>query len=182
MPNFYNGYGQNYQMPQYQYQQSYAQPQVQPSVPSPNSMTWVDGEVGAKACQYPQGWVGPYPVWDTNDQIIYVKSVNPYGIPNPLQKIHYWMEDQPQTQLLPSNMSGYGMSGNNSATNQTTDTTNYATKDDMNELKEELRNIKNDLFSRINQNGSMSGAVNNGMMNTPNNNDNRKGGNRNNNA
>ncbi len=178
MPNFYNnGYGQNYQMPQYQYQQSYAQPVQQQPISSPNSMTWVDGEVGAKACQYPQGWVGPYPVWDTNDQIIYIKSVNQYGIPNPLQKIHYWMEDQPQTQLLPNAMPGYGVSGNNSGTNQTTDMTNYATKEDMNDLKEELRSIKNDLLSRTNQNG-MTTAINTPTIS----NDNRKGGNRNNNV
>ena len=64
----------------------------------PIGIVWVDGEVGAKAYQLPSGWPAnaPMPLWDTNDTVIYLKSINPMGMPNPLQKIHYRMEEQEQ--------------------------------------------------------------------------------------
>ena len=64
----------------------------------PIGIVWVDGEVGAKAYQLPAGWPvnAPMPLWDTNDTIIYLKSTNQMGMPNPIQKVRYTMEDQPR--------------------------------------------------------------------------------------
>ena len=92
------------------YQQQYSQAMMQPqySMPQNNAsyaaqqqpvgIVWVDGEVGAKAYQLPAGWPvnAPMPLWDTNDTIIYLKSTNQMGMPNPIQKVRYTMEDQPR--------------------------------------------------------------------------------------
>lgn len=57
---------------------------------------WVDGEVGAKAFQMPAGWPANTPIalWDTNDTVIYLKSINAMGMPNPLQIAHYQLEER----------------------------------------------------------------------------------------
>lgn len=121
--------------------QSFAQQPTQPQVGQ--GMIWVDGEVGAKAYQMPQGWpVGtPVPLWDTNDPVIYLKSINQMGMPNPLQKIHYTMEEQQQSKLPASQMSG---------DNQMQGAQNFATKEDFEQLKKELK----ESIQNLNQNGS----------------------------
>lgn len=99
-----------------------------------NGIIWVDGEVGAKAYQMPAGWpVGtPIALWDTNDTIIYLKSINQMGMPNPLQKLHYTMENQ---QSLPAAVTVE----NNEM---------YVTKEDFESFKTELM----DLVTSPNQN------------------------------
>lgn len=71
--------------------------QTQPAQPHHSEMgiKWVDGEVGAKAYQMPSGWPANIPIalWDTNDTVIYLKSINPMGMPNPLQKARYVLEE-----------------------------------------------------------------------------------------
>lgn len=67
----------------------------------------------------------PIALWDTNDQIIYLKSVNQMGMPNPLQKIHYTM-DENQMKYLPAGQSG-------------SPEPNYVTKEDLDIFKNELR-------------------------------------------
>ena len=96
-PNYpYSLYTQPSYTPDTAPQQQSAQQAAQPGQ---TGIIWVDGEVGAKAYQLPQGWPAntPMPLWDTNDTIIYLKSTNPMGMPNPLQKIYYRMEETQQT-------------------------------------------------------------------------------------
>lgn len=100
---------------------------------------WVDGEVGAKAYQLPAGWPAntPMPLWDTNDTIIYLKSTNPMGMPNPLQKIHYRMEEQQtsQTGAAPYHQPGPALlPGGESGKNE-----QYVTREDLDRMKDELR-------------------------------------------
>ena len=101
-------------------------------------LIWVDGEVGAKAYQLPAGWPANQPIalWDTNDTVIYLKSINPMGMPNPLQKAHYTLEEY----------RGVGMSGKNG-------TENTAAVPDMKEYvkKEDLERMKQDLIDTIGQ-------------------------------
>ena len=128
-PNSYAAYGQ--QPVQQQAQNSYAVPQQTAGI------VWVDGEVGAKAYQLPSGWPAntPMPLWDTNDTIIYLKSTNPMGMPNPLQKIHYRMDEQggqsgqAYRPAAPALMSG----------EQDSHTGQYVTRDDFEQMKRELR-------------------------------------------
>lgn len=136
--------------PQYQmypansYQQSYGTVQ-QPVYQQPaNSfqtqqaaigIVWVDGEIGAKAYQLPANWPAnsPMPLWDTNDTIIYLKSTNPMGMPNPLQKIHYRMEETSKQPMMQS-----GQTALPPAEQTSHDRSDYVTKDDLERLKEEL--------------------------------------------
>lgn len=141
MPNYYNPY--NF-FPATYPQQSYAPQNPQMSMTPPQqqkAMEWVEGEVGAKAFQMPQGWPAnqPIPLWDSTDTIIWLKSWSPMGIPNPMQKLKYEMPQQSQNQVMlqSGNMSG--------ATNP-----EYITKEDFEAFKAEVRE------SMKNQNGNNS--------------------------
>ena len=143
--NFQSGYGYpmysatNYQaytptQPQYAQQgNNGCQQQAQNA-----GIIWVDGEVGAKAYQLPQGWPAnaPMPLWDTNDTIIYLKSVNQMGMPNPLQKVHYTM-DEPQRSPMMSNANQQAVLP--ASEHRMPDMSAYVTKDDLERMKEELK-------------------------------------------
>ena len=138
----YYNYYQQYPYNLYQPNQSYSS--------NIKSMEWVDGEVGAKAFQMPQGWPAETPIvlWDNSEKKIYLKSWNQMGMPNPMQELDYEIKERTNPALLPSNISG--------------DTNQYVTKEDFNQFKEELRN--------------MVSAMNNSSNN--NNNNTNRGGNR----
>lgn len=132
--------------PSNSYQQQYSQagmqqaqyPQMSQGLPSqqPVGIVWVDGEVGAKAYQLPTGWPvnAPMPLWDTNDTIIYLKSTNQMGMPNPIQKVRYTMDEQARSApamqssqaALPSGAGGQDM-------------TQYVRRDELETMKEELK-------------------------------------------
>lgn len=133
-PSFYGGIGQQ-MYPQYPNQQ--AQPVTQPQ--QTGGLIWVDGEVGAKAYQLPSGLPANQPValWDTNDTVIYLKSVNPMGMPNPLQKAHYTLEE-------------YRGTGPATSGAEQPDATQYVRKEDMERMKQELM----DAIGKVNTSGS----------------------------
>lgn len=131
MANYYNPYlqqpgmpisygGNAYQLPM---QQNYipAQPPMQSNV------IGVDGEVGAKAYNIPNGSTGPIALWDTNDNVIYMRTFNAAGMPMPLKKLRY-VEEEP-TQMLP------GQSG------AQIDTSQFVTKSDFEQLRNEIRQM-----------------------------------------
>lgn len=127
-------YSQAYQQPYQQPAMSYAQPQQ-----SRVGIEWVDGEVGAKAFQLPAGWPvnAPMPLWDTNDTVIYLKSINQMGMPNPLQKVRYTMEEQPR---MSAAMSSQAALPSGDMQNQPMpDMSEYVRKDELNQMKEELK-------------------------------------------
>lgn len=139
MPNYpvpyqnnwgYNGVGQQ-MFPQYQ--QTFAQQPMQQGVQNQSGMgiKWVDGEVGAKAFQMPAGWPPNQPIdlWDTNDTVIYLKSINPMGMPNPLQKARYELEGMKSGEMAT------GFSGD---TEQKTDMSQFVKKEDLERMKQEL--------------------------------------------
>ena len=113
----------------------YTQQPANPPQQNQSGIAWVDGEVGAKAYQLPAGWPAntPMPLWDTNDTIIYLKSTNPMGMPNPLQRIHYRMEEQEQ------HASGTSFASSAPALMSGEHHEQYATKEDIERMKEELR-------------------------------------------
>lgn len=121
-----------------------AQPQMQqpgpayaaPPLQTQTGIIWVDGEVGAKAHQLPAGWPvnNPLPLWDANDTLIYLKSTNQMGMPNPLQRLRYTMEDPMQSQpdrrsATPALMSGDPIE----------EERKYVTHDDLERMKNELQ-------------------------------------------
>ena len=105
-----------------QYQQNMPTQQTQNS----HGLIWVDGEVGAKAYQLPPNWPANQPIalWDTNDTVIYLKSINPMGMPNPLQKACYKLEGM---------NSGEKVSGHAEP-----DMSEYVRKEDLDKMKHEL--------------------------------------------
>lgn len=127
----YSGVGQQ-MYPQYQAQSMGMQQPTQQQVQvSTMGLKWVDGEVGAKAFQIPQGWPANQPIalWDTNDTVIYLKSMNPMGMPNPLQKAHYTLEGADRGEKT------QGYSGDAEPRH---DMTEYVKKDDLERMKREL--------------------------------------------
>lgn len=143
-PNMYNTYGQMYgnSYGQQMYPQSMQgmqgmQPQIYGQTPAvKGEIEWVDGEVGAKAYQVPAGMTKPVALWDTNDTVIYLKSVNQYGIPNPIQKIHYRMEE-----MVPKYMGQdqAKLESGDARTETKPDMTGYVRKDELDAMKEELK-------------------------------------------
>lgn len=142
MPNYpvpyqnnwgYSGVGQQ-MYPQYQGQMSAmgTMPQT-PQSQSGHGLIWVDGEVGAKAYQMPSGWPANTPIalWDTNDTVIYLKSTNPMGMPNPLQKACYKLEG------VASGEKRVGFSGETAKADMP-DLTQYVRKEDLEKMKQDL--------------------------------------------
>ena len=119
----------------YYQQYPYLYPQNQSYSNNIKSMEWVDGEVGAKAFQMPQGWPAETPIvlWDNSEKKIYLKSWNQMGMPNPMQELDYEIKERTNPALLPSNISG--------------DTNQYVTKEDFDQFKEELRNMVSSIGS-----------------------------------
>ena len=109
-----------------QYQQNMPAQQTQNSP----GLIWVDGEVGAKAYQLPPNWPANQPIalWDANDTVIYLKSINPMGMPNPLQKACYRLEGV-QTGEKSSGFDG---------TAKQPDMSEYVRKEDLDKMKHEL--------------------------------------------
>lgn len=84
----YNGFPATYQ-PMYPYTQSYTPVQVQPqsvapvqspAQPSQSSIIWVSGEAGAKA--YLVAPNNTVQLWDSEAQVIYLKSADASGMPS----------------------------------------------------------------------------------------------------
>lgn len=153
MPNYYN--------PNLFYPATYQNAYSNPIYPLPQQqvaqsgmamtddlvMKWVDGEVGAKAFQMPPGWPAnkPIPLWDSTDTNVFLKSWSPMGFPNPIQKLHYTMPEQQAPSVLPA-----GQSGQTSEASAP-DMSQYVTKDDLNQMKQEIRNMLNNQNGRGNQ-------------------------------
>ena len=76
-----------------QYPIGQTQPIQSFTTPVKGVIEWVDGEVGARAMQIPQGMTMPVALWDTNEPVIYVRSINQMGMPNPIKKIRYTVEE-----------------------------------------------------------------------------------------
>lgn len=128
----YPQYGQYPQYPQSGSMQTAQTSQGQTYGPG---LIWVDGEVGAKAFQMPAGWPANQPIdlWDTNDTVIYLKSVNPFGMPNPLQKAHYTLEEQ-----VPKYTGRENMRTESGDAEKPHDMSQYVRKDELDTMKAEL--------------------------------------------
>ena len=134
---YYNPYyyAQN---PYYQQNQSYSN--------AVKTMEWVEGEVGAKAFQMPQGWPPETPIalWDNSEKKIYLKSWNQMGMPNQMQELTYTIKEKTNPALLSENVSGH-----------TQDTSNFATKEDLELIKQEIKNLANTIATN---NGARGGS------------------------
>ena len=138
MPNYYNPYMYSPNMyASYGYQPTAPMPPVSQTTAGNNYMVSVDGEMAARAWQSPTQ-MGPnmiIPLWDLDGQHVYFKSTDAYGRMNPLRKGRVVFDDDVTN--LPEGVSG------------APDMSGFVTKDDLNDLRHELRNLIRD----SNQNG-----------------------------
>lgn len=155
MASYFNPY---LQQPGYQvaynggsvYQTAPVQPVVQQSYapaqpPMQSNVIGVDGEIGAKAFNIPNGSTGPIALWDTNDNVIYMRTFNAAGMPMPLKKLRY-TEEEPVI-ALPA-QSGSGI-----------DTSQFVTKNDFEQLRNEIRQLSQQHAQSLQSNQSyQSGA------------------------
>ena len=122
--NYY--FPQGYQPMQYypQNQQIMQQPQMQQPQPQQQAVTdikWVQGEAGAKSYM-----VAPntsVTLWDSESQVIYIKSANASGLPT-MTVIDYTIRTDP------------------SQTRPAVATSDFATKEDVSHLKEEIESLR----------------------------------------
>lgn len=148
-------YNQQYFMPQ----QSYAQPMpTQQHQPNFQGVIYVDGENEARSTQIPAGWdvSRPLAFWDMNAPYIYVRSFNQAGMPNPLMRLKYFVDNPQQEteQQTQPQMSGSAAHGESV----------YATREelskienDMNEIRETLRQYNANQNNGMSVNGSQNG-------------------------
>lgn len=141
-PTYGTSYGNNY--PQYP-QQTYQQMPQQSYQAQNTGIDWVDGESAARAMQLPAG-VTQHAMWDINEPVIYLKSVNQMGMPNPLRKIRYTMEDVPQN----SGGQSQAMLTSGEAEHTSPDMSQYVRKDDADLVKKgDLDRMKQEIIDSI---------------------------------
>lgn len=138
LPTSYQNSGWAYGQPMYQsYGQVPAQSQysgMQQSMQSSQGIKWVDGEAEAKGTPIPAG-AAQFAMFDINEPVIYIKSLNQMGMPNPMQKARYKLEQNEQ--------SGNNMSNNMSRNEEPEKKTEYVTKADFEQMKNELKELMN---------------------------------------
>ena len=100
------------------YYQTYQQPVQQ------NSLTWVQGESGAKSYLVPAN--GTALLMDSEADQFFIKSSDASGMPLPLRKFAYKeiTDSQPMTPSVQK------------------ETSNYATKDELDELRREIDRLR----------------------------------------
>lgn len=117
-----NGFPMNYQQP-YQVQIPQPQPQMNTGI------TWVQGEAGAKV--FPVASNNTVDLWDSEEQVIYLKSADMTGMPS-MKILDYTIRDQ--------------VGHKNNLTEQSQiDTSMFVTYEDLNSRLEELTNKINSL-------------------------------------
>ena len=133
--------------------------------PNPQFMIQVDGEIGAKAWQ-PQMALGPntvIPLWDYDGLHVYFKSTDAYGRMNPVRKAKVIFEDEPQNlpqgQSMNAEEQNNGVSGAGENPQLQMNPDQYVTRDDLNDLKNEIRQM---LSTNHNVSGQQQGNQNSG--------------------
>lgn len=137
-PSYYYAQYPNQYNNQFPAQQSYSN--------SPKMMEWVEGEVGAKAFQMPNGWPinTPIALWDSTEKKIFLKSWNQMGMANPLQELDYEIKDNASL-----------------TSGATQDMSQYVTKNDFDELKKEFHEMHDMIHNMSSSMSNMSGGMNN---------------------
>lgn len=117
----YNNYFPTGYQPMYYPQQNQPQPQVQQSQQINNGIIWVQGEAAAKS--YPIAPNSSVPLWDSEANVIYIKSADMSGMPS-MRVIDYTIRDNaPKTPEIATQG-------------------NFATKDDVEYLKGEISSLR----------------------------------------
>lgn len=133
----YNPFPVNYQPAQFYYPQQQNQ-NVQPQTPTiqqSNGIIWVQGEAGAKSYMVAPNTT--VQLWDSESDVIYLKSADASGMPS-MKIIDYKVRNSMSDQ-----------------SSSITPQINYATKDDINVLQTEIDKLKNEMKGMINNEQSI---------------------------
>lgn len=112
-----NGFPVGYQAP---YQQSYYPTNNYQTQPQ-NGLIWVQGEVAAKS--YPVAPNNSVALWDSEANVIYIKTVDASGMPS-MKIADYTMRDNTATKAKKA------------------DSAEFATKDDISHIQSEIDGLK----------------------------------------
>lgn len=174
IPNYYTSQlpyynQQSYAQQMYPAQQSYMQPmQIQPQQ-NLQGVIFVDGEGAARAMQIPDGWdrTKSLAFWDMSAPYIYIRSFNQAGMPNPLMRLKYVIDDPQQEQmLLPQEQ----MSGSEQPEEK-----KYVTHEEMDKLEKDIGELK-ELLKRNQAAPSSNNVSSNNVIHTSNQNKQNRGG------
>ena len=116
MALYNNGYPTGYQNPYLVQQPQYQQPQQQTSA----GLIWVQGEAAAKS--YLVAPNASVALWDSEKQSVYIKSTDASGMPS-MKILDYTIRDNTQTP-------------------QVVNTVNYATKDEIKSLNDQIAALR----------------------------------------
>lgn len=119
----YNSYFPTGYQPLYYPQQTQmqSQPQTQPQPQMNNGIIWVQGEAAAKS--YPIAPNSSVPLWDSEANVIYIKSADMSGMPS-IKILDYTMRDTaPRTAEISTQ-------------------SDFATKNDISILEKEISSLK----------------------------------------
>lgn len=93
-----NGFPMNY--PQMYYQPQYQTPTIQqPQQPTNNGIIWVQGEAGAKS--YLVAPNNTVQLWDSEEQVIYLKSADASGMPS-MKVLDYTIRNANSSSVVPT--------------------------------------------------------------------------------
>lgn len=123
----YNGFPATYQ-PMYYPQQYQPQMPQQPAQQNSGGIIWVSGEAGAKA--YLVAPNTTVQLWDSEENVIYLKSADASGMPS-MKILDYTIRDN-----SPAN------SPNSALNNRTINSTTYATRAEIEAVTAQIEGIK----------------------------------------
>lgn len=158
MANYVNPYMQTsgwgnaayQQNPMGSYQMQYPQQAQLPAQGSPLASNVLgyqaDGEIGAKAFPMPNGATGPVVIWDTTDNVFWMRTFNQAGFPNQLEKYRFVREEIAPS--LPSGQNGV-------------DTSQMVTRDEFNQLNQKIDDVMNSIRGMQQPRGSQQNNQNN---------------------
>lgn len=126
----YNGFPATYQ-PMYYPQQYQPQMPQQPAQQQQNNIIWVSGEAGAKAFLIAPNTT--VQLWDSDDQVIYLKSADASGMPS-MKILDYTIRSQTPANAPVSGSAAQGINGQD-----------YATKADVEALAGQISTLRAEL-------------------------------------
>lgn len=118
---FNNGFPINYQPTYMPQQQAYIPQMPQAQQQQSNGIIWVSGEAGAKAFMVAPNTT--VQLWDSEDQVIYLKSADASGMPN-MKILDYTIRQAGNQQAAPALMQS-----------------DYVTRDELSAFEEKIKKM-----------------------------------------
>ena len=114
-------------------QQPQQMPMAQPTQQNNNGITWVQGENAAKS--YPVAPGNSILLMDSESSVMYIKSTDQSGMPQPLRIFDYTERTQGRT--------------NQGRVSETVPTGDYVSQDELNALKDEFEAFRHEISDEL---------------------------------